>query len=98
MGWEVPAGAAVALLLAVLGWIWRLSWKLATQDGRITAAATAASNASAKATILEQELTEHREHVAAEYVSRSSLKEVTDAINRLADRLDSLFLHFMPKT
>lgn len=96
MGWEVPAGAAVALLLAVLGWIWKLSGKLATQDGRITAASTAASNASAKATILEQELTQHREHVAAEYVSRDTLKEVVDAINRLGDRLDSLFLHFMP--
>jgi hypothetical protein len=103
MGWEVPAGAAVALLLAVLGWVWKLSSKMATQDGKIEAANIVASNASAKATILNDDLAalngdlaEHKEHVAAEYVSRSSLKEVTDAINRLGDRLDGLFLHFMP--
>lgn len=97
MGWEPIAGAAVALLLAVVGWIWSLSGKLATQDGRITAAATSASNASARATILEQDLSAHKEHVAAEYVSRDALKDVTQAINRLADRLDNLFLQFMPK-
>lgn len=97
MGWEIPAGAAVALLLAIVGWIWKLSGKLATQDGRIEAANIVASNASAKATILNDDLAAHKEHVAAEYVSRSSLKEITDAINRLGDRLDALFMHLMPK-
>jgi hypothetical protein len=103
MGWEPLAGAAVALLLAVLGWVWKLSGKMATQDGRIEAANIVASNASAKATILNDDLAAlnndlaaHKEHVAAEYVSRSALNDVTQAINRLADRLDSLFLHFMP--
>jgi hypothetical protein len=96
MGWEPLAGAAVALLLAVLGWVWKLSGKMATQDGRIEAANIVASNASAKATILNDDLAAHKQHVADEYVSRSSLKEVTDAINRLGDRLDGLFLHFMP--
>jgi hypothetical protein len=97
MGWEIPAGAAVAVVLAVVGWIWRLATRLAGQEGRITAAATAASNASARATVLEQELASHREHVAAEYLSKDSMKEITEAINRLGDRLDGLFLHFMPK-
>ena len=97
MGWEIPLGAAVAVILAVVGWIWRLSWKLASQDGRIVAAATAASNASAKATLVERDLAEYREHVASEYVSRDAMKEVTDAINRLGDRLDNVFLHFIPK-
>jgi hypothetical protein len=97
MGWEVPAGAAVAFLVAVVGWIWRLSGRLASQDGRITAAATAASNATAKATILEQELSSHKEHVAAEYLSKDAMAEITAAINRLGDRLDNLFIHFIPK-
>jgi hypothetical protein len=97
MGWEIPAGAAVALLLAVVGWIWRLSWKLATHGERIAGAQTLAANASAKATIVEQELSEHREHVAAEYLSKDAMKEITDAINRLGDRLDNLFMHFIPK-
>lgn len=96
-GWEIPAGVVVTVVLAVVGWIWRLAWKLAIHEGRITAAATAASNASAKATILEQELSDHREHVAAEYVSRDAMKEVTDAINRLGDRLDSILMHFIPR-
>lgn len=97
MGWEPLAGAAVVLLLAVLGWVWKLSSRLTKADDKIEAAQIAAANASAKTTILEQGLAEHREHVAAEYVSRDALKEITGAINRLADRLDSLFLHFVPK-
>ena len=36
-------------------------------------------------------------HVAAEYVSRDALKEVTAAINRLGDRLDNLFTQLMTK-
>ena len=34
-----------------------------------------------------RELAAHKEHVAAEYVSRDALDGVTEAINRLADRL-----------
>jgi uncharacterized protein (TIGR02594 family) len=97
MGWEIPAGAAVALLLAVVGWIWRLSSRLATADGRIQAAEIMASNASAKVTTIGQDLAGHKEHVAAEYVSWDALKEVTGAINRLGDRLDALFIQLMPK-
>lgn len=89
--------AAVTALIAVGGIIWRLSWRLASQDGRIKAAEILASNASAKAATVERGLSDHKEHVAAEYVSRDAMKEVTDAINRLGDRLDNLFLHFMPK-
>ena len=79
------------------GWVWNLSSKLGEQDERTKTAAIAASNASARVTILEQELTDHREHVAAKYVNRDDLKEITDAINRLGDRLDNLFIHMMPK-
>lgn len=97
MGWEIPIGAAVTIVLAILVWIWRLSWKLATHEGRIQSAEILASNASAKASAIGSDLAEHREHVAAEYVSRGTLKEVIDAINRLGDRLDGLFIHMMPK-
>lgn len=96
-GWEIPAGVVVTIVLAVGGWVWRLATKLASQDDRITAAATAASNASAKASLLERELSEHREHVAAEYVSRATMGEVTVAINRLGDRLDNFFIQFIRK-
>jgi len=77
MGVEAIAGIAVTVILAVVGWVWRLSWKLAIHEGKIEAAETMASNASAKATAIG--------------------KEVTDAINRLGDRLDNLFIHLMPK-
>jgi hypothetical protein len=40
----------------------------------------------------------HKEHVAAEYVSRVALTEVTAAINRLSNRLDNLFLHLMSQS
>lgn len=97
MGWEIPAGVVVSVLLAIGGWVWKLSAKLATQDGRIQSAEILASNASARASGLERELAEHREHVASEYVSRTALGEVTTAINRLGDRLDNILMHFVPK-
>jgi hypothetical protein len=46
--------------------------------------------------ILERELAEHKAHVAREYVTQNALEDVTQAINCLADRLDTLFLHFEP--
>lgn len=97
MGIEAIAGIAVTVLLAVAGWVWKLSSRLTAADGRITAAETLASGASARAVELARDLNLHKEHVAAEYVSRDALDGVTEAINRLADRLDNLFLHFMPK-
>jgi hypothetical protein len=88
---------AIAALIAVGGIIWRLAWKLASNTERISAAETLAAGASARAVALEREVAAHKEHVAAEYVSRDALKEITDAINRLGDRLDNLFIHMMPK-
>lgn len=88
---------AVAALVAVGGVIWRLAWRLSSNTERITAAETLATAASARTVELTRELAAHKEHVAAEYVSRDALDGVTEAINRLADRLDNLFLHFMPK-
>lgn len=94
---EITAAVVVAVILAVVGWIWRLSWKLATHEGRIQSAEILASNASAKASALGGDLALHKEHVAAEYLSKDAMKEITDAINRLGDRLDNLFMHFIPK-
>ena len=88
---------AVAALVAVGGVIWRLAWRLSSNTERITAAETLATAASARTVELTRALAEHKEHVAAEYVSRGALKEITDAINRLGDRLDNLFIHMMPK-
>lgn len=97
IGAEVIAGIAVTVLLAVSGWVWKLSGRLASQDTRIVAAEVMAANASAKAATVCHDLANHKEHVAAEYISRDAMKEITDAINRLGDRLDGLFLHFLPK-
>lgn len=98
MGWEIPAGVVVTVLLAVGGWVWRLATRLAQAEATAHAAEIMASNASAKATILERDLAEHREHVASEYLSKGAMAEITAAINRLGDRLDNLFIHFIPKT
>lgn len=97
MGIEAFAAAIVTAVIAIGGWVWRLAWKLASNEGKIQAAEILASNASAKAELVANDLTGHKEHVAAEYVSRGAMKEVTDAINRLGDRLDALFMHLMPK-
>lgn len=88
MGVEAIAGVVVTVLITVAGWVWRLS-------GRLTSVEAAATRAEKRVGALDNELAAHKEHVAAEYVSRDAMKEVTDAINRLGDRLDNLFLHFM---
>lgn len=91
------ATVIVTVVLAICGWVWRLAWKLASNDGRIKSAEILAAGASAKAESIGRDLSQHKEHVAAEYVSRGAMKEITDAINRLGDRLDALFMHMMPK-
>jgi hypothetical protein len=97
MGVEAIAGVAVTVLLAMGGWVWYLSSRLTAADGRITAAETLASGASARAVELARDLNLHKEHVASEYVSRETLKEFTDAVNRLGDRFDTFLMHFVPK-
>lgn len=89
---------AVAALMAVGGAVWRLAWKLASNTERIAAAETLAAGVSARTAELTREMAEHREHVAAEYVSRDAMSEITVAINRLGDRLDNLFIHLMSKS
>lgn len=97
MGWEIPAGAVVSIVVGLATWIWKLSGKLTQLEDKADAAAKAASSAATKASLVSADLAQHKEHVAAEYVSRDAMKEITDAINRLGDRLDNLFLHFIPK-
>lgn len=90
MSLEAIAGLVVSVLIAVAGWVWNLAAKISKIE-------EVAATAEERVAELDKELTEHREHVAAEYVSRGAMKEMTDAINRLGDRLDSLFIHLMPK-
>jgi hypothetical protein len=96
-GWEIPAGVVVTLVLAGLGWVWRLATRLAQAEATTRSAEILASAASAKASSLERELADHREHVAAQYLSKDAMKEITDAVNRLGDRLDNILIHFLPK-
>jgi hypothetical protein len=97
VGIEAFAAAIVTAVIAIGGWVWRLAWKLASNEGKIQAAEILAAGANAKAELVENDLAEHREHVAAEYVSRDAMKEVTSAINRLGDRLDGILMHFVSK-
>ena len=90
MGMEAIAGLAITVIIAVAGWVWNLSAKMAKIE-------EVSASAEERVAELDKALTEHREHVAAEYVSRGAMKEMTDAINRLGDRLDNLFIHLMPK-
>ena len=70
---------------------------LTATAAKAEAAQIMATAQSVKISGLEHELAEHREHVAKQYVSREAMNDVIQAINRLADRLDSLFMHFMPR-
>lgn len=90
-------GSVITVAGLIGGWVWKLASRLAQTDARASAASTLAAGASGKASEIERELSAHKEHVAAEYVSRGALKEVTDAINRLGDRLDNLFIRLMTK-
>lgn len=88
---------AVTVLVALGTIIWRLATVIQKTADKASAAEILASGASGKAIEVERALARHKEHVAAEYVSRDAMAEVTAAINRLGDRLDSLFIHFIPK-
>jgi hypothetical protein len=94
---EITAAAVVAAVVAIGGWVWKLASRLATVESRAHTAEVLASGASVKVSTVEQDLSAHKEHVAAEYVSRDALKEITGAINRLDDRLDALFIRLMPR-
>lgn len=95
---EWSALATAVTIFGLIGkWVWGLSTRIAQTDAKAQAAEILAGGASGRVTSLERELSAHKEHVAAEYVSRSALKEVTDAINRLGDRLDNLFAQLLTR-
>lgn len=96
-GFEITAAAVVAAVGLIGGWVWKLASRLAEAESKAHAAEIVASGASAKASGLERDLAEHREHVAAEYVSRAAMSDVMAAINRLGDRLDNFFIQFIRK-
>jgi hypothetical protein len=104
MSFEVIAGLAMTLFIAVAGWVWNLASKIGTQDARleaqeerIKASEALSAGASARAIEVGRDLSDYKEHVVAEYVNRDAMREVTEAINRLGDRLDKLFITLMSK-
>jgi hypothetical protein len=103
MEWAaIGAICAAITVFGLLGlWIWRLATRLAETDAKAKSAEIMAAGLGAKLSTVERDLANHKEHVAQEYVTREALSEVTNAINSLSDRigarLDSLFLHFLPK-
>jgi hypothetical protein len=88
---------AVAALVALGTVVWRLAWKLASQDERIKAAETLAAGASGRSVEVGKDLASFKEHVAANHPSNDALREITDAISHLGNRIDNLILHLMPK-
>lgn len=98
---EITAAALITAIGLIGGWVWRLATRVAETDSKARAAEIMAAGLGAKLTTVERDLANHKEHVAQEYVTREALSEVTNAINSLSDRigtrLDSLFLHFLPK-
>ncbi len=99
----IGAFASFLTALSILGgWIFRLSGRLAAADAKADAAALAAERAALIAQALrvaldqnERDLQTHRVEVAKEYVSSSTLaaleSKLISAIDRLGDRLDTLF-------
>jgi hypothetical protein len=96
-GLEITAAAVVAAIVAVGGWVWKLASRMAESEAKTNAAEILAAASAAKVSTVERDLAEHREHVAAEYVSRATMGEITSAINRLGDRLDNFFIQFIRK-
>lgn len=94
---EAVAGLAVTVILTVAGWVWKLSTRLAAADGRITAGETLAAGASARAVELTRDLASHKEHVAAEYVSRDALDGLPRQSIRWRIASIIIFLHSMPR-
>lgn len=89
--------ALVTVLLALGGAVARLMDRLNKAEAKALTAVDSAAIATARVTLLQSELVEHRVSVAREYISRDTLvamkSELVGAINRLGDRLDKLFQH-----
>jgi Flp pilus assembly pilin Flp len=94
--------ALLTALSTLGGWVFKLSGRLAQADAKADAAALTAERAGLVAQALrvaldqnERDLQEHRVTVAKEYVSNETIKGLEDklikAIDRLGDRLDTLF-------
>ncbi len=93
-----PTIAAMVTVVSVIGgFIYRLSGQISETSARSKAAVEIAKTAAAKAEQNERALVEHRVSVAREYVTTTTLasleNKVVEAINRLGDRLDSLFMN-----
>lgn len=92
---EIAAGASLIVAAAtVIGFWMNFSDRITKADTRAAAAEIAAKDASGQVAILTASFGLYRENVAKEYIHRETMREVEDrltqAINRLGDRLDKI--------
>lgn len=92
---EIAAGASLVVAAAtVIGFWMNFSDRITKADARAAAAEIAAKDSSGQVAILSASFSLYRENVAKEYIHRETMHEVEDrltqAINRLGDRLDKI--------
>jgi hypothetical protein len=98
MDWTTWAAiaAVIGALGGAAGWLVRFSTRLSNIEAKADAAALAAASAALQAAHTDRELTEHRVSVAREYASNETIArlegKLIEAIDRLGNRLDSLFV------
>lgn len=91
--------ASIAVIIGAVGgaaaWLVRFSTRLSNMEATAKAAAKEANAAAIQAAHTDRELVEHRVTVAREYASNETIArlegKLIDAIDRLGNRLDSLF-------
>ena len=92
--WISVAIALVVPGLAILGFWMSLSSRLTKAEVTASEARDDAREANEKATLLSASFALYREQIAREYIHREVMREVEDrltqAIERLGDRLDRL--------
>lgn len=96
IGWA-GVSAIFVVISGVGGWVWRLSGRLTTVEIAAASAARENETSELKLEVVKKELESHKQEVAREYVSIRALSSlesrVVDAINKIGDRVDKLFLN-----
>lgn len=95
----VAAGIIVAAIGAISFWV-ALTEKISKATSSAEAAAAAAILAQTEARAAQSALADFKEKVARDYVSHEAMRQMEDrlvgAIDRLANRLDELFIPRSP--
>jgi hypothetical protein len=95
--WLALGAALIVPAIAIVGFWMTLSSRLTKAETIATDARDDAKEANEKATLLSASFALYREQIAREYIHREVMREVEDrltqAIERLGDRLDRVLEH-----